>query len=227
LHFGSQQVGAASQHVGAGAAQQVGAGSQHGAGAGVQQGAGAGVQHGAGAGAGAQHGVGAGAQHVGAGAQQVGAGAQHLSFLANNLHFLGASQQVGAGSQQVGAGSQQLFFLPKRPALATLLIAKHIARARKVSLRFLIGLTPLSRVFGKLGLILTVQILRSTTLPTFLINFSTIAQLRRAPSFRLLASRNCLQELNSQAKAWFQCWLFPCRSISARPPKLWRNRRFL
>lgn len=193
LHFGSQQVGAASQHVGAGAAQQVGAGSQHGAGAGVQQGAGAG--------AGAQHGVGAGAQHVGAGAQQVGAGAQHLSFLANNLHFLGASQQVGAGSQQVGAGSQQLFFLPKRPALATLLIAKHIARARKVSLRFLIGLTPLSRVFGKLGLILTVRILRSTTLSTFLINFSTIAPLRRAPSFRLQASKNRLKESNSQEKA--------------------------
>lgn len=176
MHFGSQQVGAASQHVGAGAAQQVGAG------AGAQQGAGAGVQHGAGAGAGAQHGAGAGVQHgVGAGAQQVGAGAQHLSFLANNLHFLGASQQVGAGSQQVGAGSQQLFFLPKRPALATLLIAKHIARARKVSLRFLIEVTPLSRVFGKLGLILTARILRSTTLPTFLIKFSTIAHLRRTP----------------------------------------------
>ncbi len=168
MHFGSQQqVGAGSQQVGAGATQHVGAG------AGAQQGAGAGVQQGAGAGAGAQHGV-------GAGAQQVGAGAQHLSFLANNLHFFfGASQHVGAGSQQVGAGSQQLFFLPKRPALATLLIAKHIARARKVSLRFLIGLTPLSRVFGKLGLILTVRILRSTTLAKFLINFSTITQFRQ------------------------------------------------
>jgi hypothetical protein len=71
-HFflaGSQQVGAGSQQVGAGAGSQ-----QTGAGAG-QQGAGAG------AGAGQHAGAGAGSQQVGAGAgQQVGAGSQQSFF---------------------------------------------------------------------------------------------------------------------------------------------------
>lgn len=171
--------GAEQPQVGAGAGQHVGAGQHflaailafnlaskpclaHGSqqGAGSQHGAGAGVQHGAGAGAGAQHGAGAGA-----GAQQVGAGSQHLSFLANSLHFLGAGQQVGAGSQQ-GAGcahGSQHLFLPSSPAFATLPNAKHITSASRDSLRFLMGLTPVSRVFGKLGEILTAHKLRSTT----------------------------------------------------------------
>ncbi|MFO0941487.1 MAG: hypothetical protein U0930_12055 [Pirellulales bacterium] len=139
------------------------AGLQHGAGAGVQQGAGAGQQ----VGAGAQQGAGAG-QQVGAGAQH-GAGSQQLDLrafsFASKPCLAHGSQQVGAGSQQ-GAGcahGSQHLFLPRSPAFATLPNAKHIAIASKDSLRFLMRVTPLSRVFGKLGEILTARIVRSTT----------------------------------------------------------------
>lgn len=129
------QLGAASQHVGAGAAQHVGAG------------AGAAQHVGAGAGA-AQHGAGA-SQHVGAGSQQEFFGLLHrpasipFSFEPNfGLQTGAASQQVSTGaSQHTGAGSQQESFLQNKPALA---LDEKLAQATtvKVTMNRRISLTP-------------------------------------------------------------------------------------